>query len=129
MRLTTYARLNDLNHLNIPFITLRRRSPKILKEVAALPDSAWRQIELTGVSRLYRTPRILDSRISLSGYEGQVRQLTITDLGHEEPTLLLTNQLTKGPSPLISRYALRMLIENQSKTASISSTWTPSPVP
>ena len=112
-RLTTYARLNDLNHLNIPFITLRRRSPKILKEVAALPDSAWRQIELKGVSRLYRTPRILDRRISLSDYEGQVRQLTITDLGHEEPTLLLTNQLTKGPSRLISRYAQRMLIENQ----------------
>jgi hypothetical protein len=112
-RLTTYARLNDLNRLHIPFITLRRRSPKILKAIASLPDSAWRRIELKGVSRLYRTPRILDRRITLSDYDGPVRQLTITDLGHEEPTLLLTNQLTRGPSRLISRYAQRMLIENQ----------------
>jgi hypothetical protein len=111
-RLTTYARLNDLNRLGIRFITLRRRSRKILQETAAVPTSAWRRIELAGVARLYKTPRILDRRIALKGYQGPLRQLTITDLGHEEPTLLLTNQLKRSPAPLISRYAQRMLIEN-----------------
>ena len=38
--------------------------------------------------------------------------MTIADLGHEEPTLLLTNQLTRSASHLIGRYAQRMLIEN-----------------
>jgi hypothetical protein len=38
--------------------------------------------------------------------------LTVTDLGHEEPTLLLTNQLYRPASYLIGRYAQRMLIEN-----------------
>ena len=42
-----------------------------------------------------------------------MRQLTITDLGHEEPTLLLSNHLTQSPPRLIGRYAQRMLIENQ----------------
>jgi hypothetical protein len=112
-KLTTYARLNELNRLGIHFITLRRRSAKILRETAAVPASAWRQVELKGVSRLYRTPRILDHRITLPGYDGPLRQLTITDLGHEEPTLLLSNQLTRSPARLISRYAQRMLIENQ----------------
>lgn len=112
-KLTTYARLNDLNRLGIHFITLRRRSPKILREVAALPASAWRQVELKGVARLYKTPRVLDRRITLAGYDGPLRQLTITELGHEEPTLLLSNQLTRSPARLIGRYALRMLIENQ----------------
>jgi hypothetical protein len=112
-RLTTYARLNELNGLGIHFLTLRRRSPKLLREIAAVPASAWRQIELKNVRRLYRTPRILDRRITLPGYDGPVRQLTITDLGHEEPTLLLTNQLTQAPARLIGRYAQRMLIENQ----------------
>ncbi len=111
--LTTYAHLNDLNQLNIPFITLRRRSRKMLKEIAAVPESAWRQIELKGISRLYRTPRILDRLIRLPHYGRPIRQITITDLGHEEPTLLLSNQLTKKPAGLISRYAQRMLIENQ----------------
>jgi hypothetical protein len=112
-RLTTYARLNDLNRLGIHFITLRRRSPKILREAAALPASAWRQVELKGVTRLYRTPRLLDRRVTLPGYDGPLRQLTIIDLGHEEPTLLLSNQLARSPAHLIGRYAQRMLIENQ----------------
>jgi hypothetical protein len=112
-RLTTYARLNELNRLGVHFITLRRRSPKLRREIAAVPSSAWRQIELKNVSRLYRTPRILDRQITLSDYEGPLRQLTITDLGHEEPTLLLTNHLTQSPVRLIGRYAQRMLIENQ----------------
>ena len=112
-RLTTYARLNELNGLGVHFITLRRRSPKILRDMAALPASAWRQVELKNVTRLYRTPRLLDRRITLPGYDGPVRQLTITDLGHEEPTLLLTNHLTQSPARLIGRYAQRMLIENQ----------------
>ena len=112
-RLTTYAHLNDLNRLDIHFITLRRRSPKLLRETAAVPASAWRQIELKGVARQYKTPRILDQRITLPGYDGPLRQLTILDLGHEQPTLLLSNQLTQSPSRLIGRYAQRMLIENQ----------------
>jgi hypothetical protein len=36
----------------------------------------------------------------------------VADLGHEEPTLLLTNQLKRSPAKLIGRYAQRMLIEN-----------------
>ena len=112
-RLTTYARLNELNGLGIHFLTLRRRSPKVLRDIAATPASAWRQVELKNVTRLYRTPRILDRRITLPDYDGPVRQLTITDLGHEEPTLLLTNHLTQSPARLIGRYAQRMLIENQ----------------
>jgi hypothetical protein len=34
------------------------------------------------------------------------------DLGHEEPTILLTNQLTKPAAKLLGRYAQRMIIEN-----------------
>jgi hypothetical protein len=83
-----------------------------MRELASQPRSAWRRIELQGVSRTYRTPRILDKRITLSDYNGPLRQIAITDLGHEEPTLLLTNQLRRSPTTLIQRYAQRMLIEN-----------------
>ena len=55
---------------------------------------------------------MLDRRIRLKDYDGPLRQLTITDLGHEQPTLLLTNQLDRAASQLIGRYAQRMLIEN-----------------
>ncbi len=111
-KLTTYSNLSVLNRMGIEFITLRRRSKKLLEEVARTPASAWRRIELESVSRAYRTPRILDRQITLPGYEGAIRQLTIAELGHEEPTVLLTNQSRRSASHLIGRYAQRMLIEN-----------------
>jgi hypothetical protein len=111
-RLTTHANLNKLNRKDIQFITLRRRSAKMLRDIAAAPKSAWRRIELDGVTRAYRTPRILDQTITLADYHGPLRQLVITDFGHEAPTLLLTNQLRRSAPKLISRYAQRMLIEN-----------------
>ncbi len=111
-KLTTYANLNRLNRKGIGFITLRRRSRKMLQEIAAEPISAWRRIELKGVSRVYKHPRILDRKITLKDYHGPIRQLTITDLGHEEPTLLLTNQLRRSAAKLVERYAQRMIIEN-----------------
>lgn len=111
-KLTTYANLHKINQMGIAFITLRRRSKKLLEGIRNEPLSAWRRIELEAVSREYRTPRILDRKITLPGYEGPVRQLTIADLGHEEPTLLMTNQLAASPVKLVGRYAQRMLIEN-----------------
>jgi hypothetical protein len=110
--LTTYAKLNELNRMGVHFITLRRRTPRLLAEIAGTPMSAWRRVELENVSRAYRTPRALDRRIALTGYDGPLRQLTVADLGHEDPTLLLTNQLNRSASHLIGRYAQRILIEN-----------------
>jgi Transposase DDE domain len=111
-KLTTYANLNRLNQRGIDFITLRRRSPKMLAALTRLPASAWRRVALQNVARAYRRPRILDETIHLTGYEGPLRQLTVTDLGHEEPTFLVTNQLRRAASTLIERYAQRMVIEN-----------------
>jgi len=111
-KLTTYAKLNKLNRQGVQFITLRRRGPKLMEALDAQPRSAWRRIELRGVSRIYRTPRILDQRVSLADYAKPIRQIAIKDLGHEQPTLLLTNQMHRSPAKLIERYARRMLIEN-----------------
>ena len=111
-RLTTYVNLDRLNKMGIRFITLRTRSQKMLEQIYQTPLSAWRRVELEGVTRSYRTPRILDTRVSLAGYQGPIRQISVMDLGHEEPTLLITNQLRRSPAKLISRYAQRMIIEN-----------------
>jgi hypothetical protein len=109
-RLTTYASLARVDKMNIPFITLRRRSPALLKEIVLLPRSAWRTVELDVPSRKFRTPRVFEQTVTLAGR--QFRQLFIQDLGHEEPTILLTNQREATHKTLITRYAQRMLIEN-----------------
>lgn len=111
-RLTTYANLNRLNRMGITFMTLRRRSPGLLREMANLPRSAWRTVQLDIPHRLYQTPKVVDHQISLSRYQGLLRQLFIADLGHEQPTVLLTNDLRTSAAKRITRYAQRMLIEN-----------------
>jgi len=109
-QLTTHASLARLDEMGIPFITLRRRSPAILKQIFALPRSAWRVVELDLSARKYRTPRVYEQPVRLAGRE--FRQLYIQDLGHDEPTILLTNQRGTSAKHLITRYAHRMLIEN-----------------
>ena len=109
-RLTTYANLARLDKMGITFITLRRRSPKLLQEIANLPRSAWRTVEIDAPTRKYRTPRVYEQTVQLAGRS--FRQLYVRDLGHEEPTILLTNEPKTTAAKLIARYAQRMLIEN-----------------
>ena len=111
-KLTTYENLAKLNQLGITFITLRRRSPALNAEVATMPRSAWQTVHLKVPHRKFQTPRVVDQRVTLKGYDGQLRQLLIRDLGHDAPTILLTNDTTSKPAPIITRYAKRMLIEN-----------------
>ena len=109
-KLTTYANLVRLDEMHIDFITLRRRFPKLLDQVYELPRSAWRTVELDVPTRKYRTPRVFEQWVQLEGHP--FRQLFIRDLGHEQPTILLTNQARTSVVTLITRYAQRMLIEN-----------------
>lgn len=111
-KLTTYKNLDQLNKNGIRFMTLRRRSPKLVERLWDQPSSAWRRIRLSGVSRVYRNPRVFDEKVTLSDYDGPIRQIAITELGHDQPTLLLTNQMRRSAQSLIERYAQRMIIEN-----------------
>jgi hypothetical protein len=109
-RLTTYAHLARLDRLGITFITLRRRSPSLLAEIEGLASSAWRRVTLDVPARKYKTPRVFEQPVELAG--ATFRQLFVLDLGHEEPTILLTNDRPTTQAKLITRYAQRMLIEN-----------------
>jgi hypothetical protein len=111
-KLTTYAQMNVLAQRHINFITLRRRTRKMLGDIWSRPASAWERITLPALTRQYRTPKVLDERICLKGYQGEIRQVTVIELGHEEPTVLLTNNRKIGLTALVTRYAQRMLIEN-----------------
>ena len=109
---TTYANLAKLTEQGIAFLTLRRRSRKMLSTLSQVPQDQWRRIRLNNVGRASRRPRILEQKVRIRGYPGPVRQIAIIELGHEKPTLLLTNQMSGAASRLIDRYTRRMLIEN-----------------
>jgi transposase len=109
-KLTTYEGLDRLDAAGITFLTLRRRAPKLLAEIDNLPPSAWRTITLDMSHRKYRTPRLYEQKTCPR--ERTFRQFFIQDLGHDEPTILLTNDTSSTPRNIIARYAKRMLIEN-----------------
>jgi len=109
-KLTTYEQLDRLDQKKIVFITLRRRSPTLIVEINDLPPSAWRSINLDVPNRKYRTPKVFEQKVRLR--KCTYRQLFIKDLGHDLPTILLTNDRKSTVPQLILRYAKRMLIEN-----------------
>lgn len=108
--MATYAHLARLERAGITFITLRRRSAALLAEIEGLAPSAWRRVTLNVPARKYKTPRVFEQPVELAG--ATFRQLFVLDLGHEEPTILLTNDRDTTQAKLITRYAQRMLIEN-----------------
>jgi len=111
-QLTTYTIMNKLHELGINFITLRRRSKKMLSEIFGAPASSWQRIKLPALTRCYQTPRIMEKMVKIKDYKEPIRQITVIELGHEDPTILLTNQLKASAVQLITRYAQCMIIEN-----------------
>jgi Transposase DDE domain group 1 len=113
-KLTTQAILAELDDREIGFITLRARHPGITKALAALPASAWKPMTLSRAGG--RTRRVTvhdDPAAHLSAYPRPIRQLAVTGLGHDQPTLLITNQAQLPARQVIESYARRMNIEQR----------------
>jgi hypothetical protein len=51
--------------------------------------------------------------VTLTSYPGTVRQLIITGLGHDQPTVIITNDHDMTTRNLIRQYARRMTIEQR----------------
>ena len=111
-QLTTYKILDQLSGRGIRWLTLRQRGKTELARLDALPASAWKTAVIARSGR-YRRPRLHEDMIKLKDVSARVRQIAITNIGRDEPTLLITNDLTKPGKNLFARYAERMMIENE----------------
>jgi hypothetical protein len=110
-RLTTYENLSRLNRDGIKFITLRRRGKNLVDNVGHLAADQWHTVSIDHPKRKYQKPRVHDSKISLSGYKGLIRQLIITNIGREQPVFLITNDFDEETKVLVTKYAHRWLVE------------------
>jgi len=111
-KVTTYKMLDELAARGITFLTLRSRGHKVLEALAELPASAWTTYNLKRAGR-YRHPQIHEQIVHLKGIDVPLRQIAVRNIGHEHPTLLITNDLTTAAKDLFGRYAERMIIENE----------------
>jgi len=113
-RLTTQQQLAALHARGVRWLTLRARTPRLTATLAALPAGAWTRLTLDRAGGATRSVRIVDDpAATLSAYPGRVRQIAITGLGHDDPTIMITNDRDRTAKALIERYAKRMDIEQR----------------
>ena len=111
-QLTTYKILDELSGRGIRWLTLRQRGKKELARLAALPASARKTATIARSGR-YRRPRLHEDMTKLKDVSSKVRQIAIKNIGRDEPTLLISNDLTTPGKNLFARYAERMMAGNE----------------
>lgn len=111
-KLTTYSELSELNRREVFFVTIRRRGASIVKRLRSRPKSDWTAAVIDIPKRRQKQIRYLEENIQLDGYDGTVRQIAVTGLGREQPTLFLTNHPNALVRQIIMNYARRNGIED-----------------
>jgi hypothetical protein len=111
-QLTTYKVLDELTARGIRWLTLRQRGKTELARLAALPAARWKTVTIARSGR-HRRPQLHEDMIKLTDVATKVRQIAIRNIGRDDPTLLITNDITSPAKDLFARYAERMIIENE----------------
>jgi hypothetical protein len=113
-KVTTQTQLTQLDDRGIEFITLRARTPKLTEYLHSVPAKDWTPLTIDRAGGKTRRVRVIeDPTATLSAYPRTLRQLAITGLGHDEPTILITNNRTTPTKHIITAYARRMNIEQR----------------
>jgi hypothetical protein len=112
-RVTTQQVLGELDERGVKFATLRMRSPALMKQISALTAKDFKTITLDRPGR-HNKPKVAESAaVKLTSYPGTVRQLIVTGLGRDAPTVIITNDDDITTRALIGQYARRMTIEQR----------------
>jgi transposase len=112
-KVTTQDVLGELNERGIKFLTLRMRSPALLRHISALTSKDYKTITLDRPGP-HNKPKVHeDKAVTLTSYPGTARQLVVTGLGRDQPTVIITNEHQATVRNLISQYARRMTIEQR----------------
>jgi transposase len=112
-KVTTQPVLGELHARGVKFLTLRMRSPALVKQINALTSTDFKTITLDRPGRFNR-PKVHESTgVRLTSYPSTVRQLIVTGLGRDAPTVIITNDTDLPTKALIEHYARRMTIEQR----------------
>jgi hypothetical protein len=114
-KFTTYKNLNLLNRSDpqIKFLTLRRRGKKLIDQVAKIPESQWQKVSVERAHGNSQMVRVNDGMCKLRDYQGDVRQVILTDHGRQKPAFLLTNDFGLDVRQIVRKYARRWLVEQE----------------
>jgi hypothetical protein len=112
-KVTTQAVLGELDARGVKFATLRMRLASLMKRINGMTGTDYKTVTLDRPGPCNR-PRVHeDPAVTLTSYPGTVRQLIVTGLGRDAPTVIITNDAHITTRALISQYARRMTIEQR----------------
>jgi hypothetical protein len=111
-KLIDYPEMSRVNQRGIHFVTIRRRGAAIIRRLEQRPISDWKKAVIDTPQRCHQQVRYIEETVKLRGYEGPVRQIAVSGLGHDHPTLFISNHFDETPRELIIRYAGRNRIED-----------------
>jgi hypothetical protein len=112
-KVTTQAVLGELDARGVKFLTLRMRSPALTRHINSLHPADFKTITLDRPGP-HNKPKVhQDKAVTLTSYPRTVRQLIVTGLGRDVPTVIITNDHQATIRNLISQYARRMTIEQR----------------
>jgi hypothetical protein len=111
-KVVDYSELNRVNELGTFFVTIRRRGAAIVRRLATMPSSSWIKAVIDTPKRRHQQIRYLDEEVRLRDYDQLVRQVAVTGLGRDTPTLFLTNNKTETAREIVIRYAGRNRVED-----------------
>ncbi len=111
-KLIDYAEMSRVNQRGIQFVTIRRRGAQIVRRLQQWPKADWKKAVIDTPKRCHQEIRYIEEMAKLRGYEGPIRQLAVSGLGRDAPTLFLSNNFDETPRELIIRYAGRNRIED-----------------
>ena len=109
-RFTTYAHLARLDRDGVLFVTVRRRGKRLVERARALDAASGKQVRVP-LQQGTRLVEAHDARVTLRGYDGELRQITVLRDRSRRPALLLTNDFDSSLSHILRRYARRWLVE------------------
>jgi len=112
-KVTTQDVLGELDERGIRFATLRMRSKSLVRHINSLAPRDFTAITLDRPGPHNRPKVHEDPAVKLTSYPGTVRQLVVTGLGREEPTVIITNDEQVKTRALVQQYARRMTIEQR----------------
>ena len=112
-KVTNQNALGELDTRGVKFLTLRMRSPALVRHISALTLADFTTITLDRPGP-HNKPKVHeDKAVKLTSYPGTVRQLIVTGLGRDAATVIITNEHQATIRNLISQYARRMTIEQR----------------
>ena len=112
-KVTNQQVLGELDARGVKFLTLRMRSPALLRYINGLTPADYTTITLDRPGKHSRPSVHESAAVRLTSYPGTLRQLIVTGLGHDAPTVIITNHHDLKTKAIIQRYARRMTIEQR----------------